>query len=193
MSPNPGHILSDRSSNYCRRRAAREEPGVKISRAKRLWCRILAIFALLVAVFRPYSLLAAENTPAAKAQSGSWGTFEKVVRPFFEKHCFECHDQTKSGDVRLDEFGDEKALIAGVGTIDRAAMMLKRHAMPPKKKMRPAEEEITPVLAWMNGFIARMDRELPTNPGRVVIRRLNRTEYNNTVRDLLGVDFRPDR
>jgi Protein of unknown function (DUF1587) len=36
-----------------------------------------------------------------------------------------------------------------------------------------------------------MDRELPPNPGRVVIRRLNRAEYNNTVRDLLGVDFHP--
>jgi hypothetical protein len=113
------------------------------------------------------------------------------VRPFFAKYCLDCHDETKKGDVRLDRFLDERGLIAGMGDIDRAAGMLRKHAMPPRKKSQPGEEEVGPVLGWMEGFIARMDRELPPNPGRVVIRRLNRGEYNNTVRDLLGVDFHP--
>jgi hypothetical protein len=43
----------------------------------------------------------------------------------------------------------------------------------------------------METFVARMESQTPANPGRVVIRRLNRTEYNNTVRDLLGVIIRP--
>src|SRR5205823_8617183 len=69
--------------------------------------------------------------------------------------------------------------------------MLRKHAMPPKKKPQPDDEETKPVLAWFEAFIDRMDRELPANPGRVIVRRLNRAEYNNTVRDLLGVNFRP--
>ena len=47
------------------------------------------------------------------------------------------------------------------------------------------------MLAWLEAFLARVDRQTPADPGRVVVRRLNRAEYNNTVRDLLGVDFRP--
>ena len=43
----------------------------------------------------------------------------------------------------------------------------------------------------MDAQILRADRTTPTDPGRVTIRRLNRTEYNNTVRDLLGVDLKP--
>src|SRR5262249_11684017 len=45
--------------------------------------------------------------------------------------------------------------------------------------------------AWLEAFVARMDRQTAAGSARVVIRRLNRAEYNNTVRDLLGVDFRP--
>ncbi len=127
----------------------------------------------------------------ASAAHGDWHTFDTTVRPFISKHCLDCHDETNKGDVRLDRFADESSLVKELATIDRAAGMLRKHAMPPRKKSQPSEEEVAPVLGWMNAFIARMDRELPPNPGRMVIRRLNRAEYNNTVRDLLGVDFHP--
>jgi hypothetical protein len=142
----------------------------------------------LLGVILSCNVCLAADAPAASPDRQS---FDKIVRPFFAKYCFDCHDETAKGDVRLDRFGDESSLIQGLDAIDRAAGMLRKHAMPPRKKEQPSAEEVAPVQAWMNAFIARMDRELPPNPGRVVIRRLNREEYNNTVRDLLGVDFHP--
>jgi len=120
-----------------------------------------------------------------------WPAFQKTVQPFFAKHCLECHDKTESGDVRLDQFQGENSLVKGLATVEKAMRMLRKHAMPPKKRPQPSDDEIKPVLSWLETFIARMDRELPADPGRVVVRRLNRAEYNNTVRDLLGVIFRP--
>ncbi len=123
--------------------------------------------------------------------TGDWAAFQKTVQPFFAKHCFACHDQTERGDVRLDRFHDEDALVKGVATAEKALRMLRQQAMPPKNRPQPSADEIRPVLAWLETFLARLDRQKPADPGRVVIRRLNRAEYNNTVRDLLGVNFRP--
>ena len=63
--------------------------------------------------------------------------------------------------------------------------------MPPLEEEQPAEEQRQAVAAWIEQDLERIDRETPPDPGRVTARRLNRTEYNNTVRDLLGVDPRP--
>src|SRR5207244_7385163 len=82
-------------------------------------------------------------------------------------------------------------LVRGLPTIDKVLAMLRKQAMPPKSRLQPGDDEVKPVLAWLQSFSARLEREAPADPGRVVMRRLNRAEYNNTVRDLLGVTFRP--
>ena len=45
--------------------------------------------------------------------------------------------------------------------------------------------------AWLEAVVLKTDCTGPKDPGRVTIRRLNRAEYNNTIRDLLGIDFHP--
>src|SRR6185369_198672 len=73
--------------------------------------------------------------PSLDDRSASdWQTFQKNVQPFFAKHCFECHGQKASGDVRLDQLTDQAALEKGQGTIEKALAMLRQRAMPPKKK-----------------------------------------------------------
>ena len=67
--------------------------------------------------------------------------------------------------------------------------MLRKQAMPPKKRPQPGTDETKPVVAWLEAYNSRMERESPRE--RVVMRRLNRAEYNNTIRDLLGVTFKP--
>src|SRR4051812_32719184 len=47
--------------------------------------------------------------------ASDWQAFQKTVQPFFARHCFECHGQKASGDVRLDQFADETALAQGQG------------------------------------------------------------------------------
>ncbi len=63
--------------------------------------------------------------------------------------------------------------------------------MPPLEEPQPTEHQRQAVATWLARELARIDRVTPPDPGRVTARRLNRTEYNNTVRDLLGVDLRP--
>src|SRR5690606_21852921 len=60
--------------------------------------------------------------------------------------------------------------------------------MPPTKKPQPTEEERKRITEWISSEVFNCDCDNP-DPGRVTLRRLNRTEYNNTIRDLLGVKF----
>jgi hypothetical protein len=107
---------------------------------------------------------------------------ERQVRDFFKAHCTECHDaDTHKKDLRLDtlaaDFAD-RSLRDRWGQIhDR----IRLGEMPPAKHPQPKPEEVKPVLAWI---AARVDG---ARDGRTVLRRLNRVEYQNTMRDLLGV------
>lgn len=131
---------------------------------------------------------ARNQEPAAEVER-DWPAFQRTVLPFLAKHCFECHSDKKSGDVRLDQFKDDLSLARGVATLDRVQIMLRKQAMPPKKRPQPSSSAIKPVLIWLETFTERMEREARLD--RMTMRRLNRAEYNNTIRDLLGVDFRP--
>jgi mono/diheme cytochrome c family protein len=152
--------------------------GLRIAGAGAILCPCLVL-----------SLAALGGPSPGTGPTGQWKEYERTVHPFFAKHCFACHADKKRGGVRLDRFPDEKALAKGFPTLDKALDMLRAGAMPPKGRLQPAASELKPVLAWLEGFVARMDRQAATV--RAVIRRLNRAEYNNTVRDLLGVTFQP--
>jgi hypothetical protein len=138
---------------------------------------------LLVLLTPPYS------SGQTTGPTTEWQTFQKTVQPFFAKHCFACHTDKHRGDVRLDRF-DEKALAKRSPTLEKVLDMLGKRAMPPKKLPQPCDDELKPVLAWLEAYVERNERET-ARADRVLLRRLNRAEYNNTVRDLLGVDFQP--
>src|SRR5262249_39106855 len=133
------------------------------------------------------------GSPDSSGQPSSptteWQVFQKSVQPFFAKHCFDCHTEKQRGGVRLDQF-DEKTLAKSSPTLDKVLDMLGKHAMPPKKRTQPRDEELKPVLAWLEAYVERTEQQT-AHADRVLLRRLNRAEYNNTVRDLLGVDFQP--
>src|SRR4051812_43963980 len=74
--------------------------------------------------------------------ASDWKAFQKTVQPFFAKHCFACHGQKASGDVRLDQFADEAALEKGQGALEKALTMLRQRTMPPKKKTPPSDDEL---------------------------------------------------
>jgi mono/diheme cytochrome c family protein len=152
--------------------------GVRIAAA------VAGLGALLVPGFPPHG--SGQPPPPA----GDWQAFQKTVQPFLARHCFDCHTDKERGGVRLDPFADEKSLAEHLPTLGKVLDVLDRHAMPPKTRPRPGSDELRPVLAWLEGYVERMEREAARSD-RVLIRRLNRAEYNNTVRDLLGVDFQP--
>ncbi len=64
--------------------------------------------------------------------------------------------------------------------------------MPPPKKAQPSAEQKQQLEAWIKTAVFKSNPDNP-DPGRVTVRRLNRVEYRNTIRDLLGVDFDTDK
>jgi mono/diheme cytochrome c family protein len=152
--------------------------------------RIAAAFAVFCALLVSSSPRHSSGHDAQPVPATDWQTFQKTIHPFLTKHCFECHTDKESGGVRLDQFKDEKALAERLPTVDKILDVLGKRAMPPKKRTQPGEDELKPVLAWLEAYVERTEQEAARSD-RVRVRRLNRAEYNSTVRDLLGVDFQP--
>ena len=102
--------------------------------------------------------LAANGLAQAPQSDSDWPAFQKTVLPFLTKHCLECHGDKKSGDVRLDQFQDDKSLAKGLATLERVQVVLRKQVMPPRKRPQPGAEASAPVLAWLDAFSARMER-----------------------------------
>jgi hypothetical protein len=131
-------------------------------------------------------------TPATNVAVPTYAEFQKTVQPFLAAHCYECHGPNDTeGDVRLDTFKDDASLAKGVPTLAKAIQMLSTRKMPPKDEPRPTEDEYNLVVAWMKKYTDSYYLSGPIDPGRVTIHRLNRVEYDNTVRDLLAIDIHP--
>ncbi len=129
---------------------------------------------------------------AGEAQVDHAATFEKDILPILEEHCYDCHgDGAQKGKVSFDSFGTTEALMGQTDLWVHALKNLRSGTMPPAKKKRPTAQEISTLEAWIKVGPLKLD-PLHPNPGRVTLRRLNRAEYRNTIRDLTGVDFRAD-
>ena len=119
--------------------------------------------------------------------------FGKDVRPVLETYCFKCHGAEKQkGGVKLSDGADVAAIYRDVKTWDKALAELRDGAMPPEDKPQPTDEDRKRVIEWLDRALNDPDLDaMPRDPGRAFPHRLSRLEYNNTVRDLLGVDTRP--
>ena len=129
---------------------------------------------------------------AQKEIKPSQGSFEQVVKPFLAETCVLCHNsKSKSGGLNLEIFQDAASVMQNREVWEHVLIRLQTGQMPPKGIPRPEQSRIESITRWIEQEFARADRLVKPDPGRVTARRLNRTEYNNTVRDLLGVDIEP--
>lgn len=117
--------------------------------------------------------------------------FEKQVRPILKKHCFKCHGEKKQkGDLRLDTLSGDlsKDRVAAEAWHDvRNALNLSE--MPPKKEDSLLPAELRTVTSWITQEIDALVASQKGTDGRIVLRRLNKTDYQNTMRDLLGIEM----
>lgn len=129
------------------------------------------------------------SSPASNAAEPS---FETLVRPFLAEHCYACHGNEKQKrELNLESFTTAASLVEHGERWETVVERLRAGEMPPDDEPQPDEARRQAVATWIARELARIDRTTPPDPGRVTTRRLNRAEYNNTVRDLLGVDLRP--
>lgn len=124
--------------------------------------------------------------PSANPAPGS----DKLPLFFIEKHCVECHDDTTSkGDFRADLLGKNLRDPAGYKDWSRVLARVQSGEMPPPtKKDRPPESKILAALEGLKTAFHEESHARHSEAGRVPARRLNRLEYENTVRDLLGIN-----
>jgi hypothetical protein len=117
---------------------------------------------------------------------------ERSVFTFVQKNCTACHNsKVASGDVNLADHRQLKTFDEDREIWERVVSKIKTGEMPPPGVPKPPQTDVAAVTRWLEQEFARQDRAVKPDPGRVTARRLNRAEYNNTVRDLLGVDLRP--
>ncbi|GAA4429934.1 DUF1592 domain-containing protein [Bremerella cremea] len=117
--------------------------------------------------------------------------YSKKIVPFMQSYCMDCHSgATPEAGLDLEKFRS----LEDVTTIGRKKWssvldMLVNGTMPPRDYDQPAVEELQSVLTWVQDALSSIDCSSPANPGRETIRRLNRVEYQNTIRDLVGIDY----
>lgn len=134
----------------------------------------------------------ATDDPSTRSAPDREQAWQNQFAPFFKKHCWDCHGaDVQEGDVRLDQYRTAAAVAADTATWQRVIQMIRSGAMPPEDAPQPSEAQRHDVVRWLEETIYQLDCSQPVDPGRVTIRRLNRAEYNRTVRDLVGVTFRP--
>ncbi len=118
--------------------------------------------------------------------------FAGKIRPFMKMYCLACHNDNKlSGGMSLEPFTDQATAMKDRKIWGAAAEVLRAKEMPPKGKPQPTDAERAMFLDWIENSLTRVDCGQAADPGRPTIRRLNKAEYNNTIRDLVGVDFQP--
>ena len=135
---------------------------------------------------------AAAALAAAEPAAGPITLGEHIL-PLLEKYCVDCHNADKhKGDLNLLPLLEKPNLGEHREVWEKIAEALESGDMPPEKKPHPEKEQREMLLQFIDSQLSQVDCKIDRNPGKVTIRRLNRQEYRNTIRDLLHVDFNPD-
>lgn len=129
---------------------------------------------------------------ACRAEMDDAAQFEREILPILEDHCYQCHgDGEEKGKVCFDAFGSTAELMKQPELWVHTLKNIRSGTMPPAKKDRIPPADFAKLEQWIKRGALQLDPQHP-DPGRVTLRRLNRTEYRNTIRDLMGTDFRTD-
>lgn len=112
-----------------------------------------------------------------------------AIAKFFANHCSKCHSKAaKESEFRIDETlfpsFEDPALRERWSEIVNA---LNSHEMPPESEPQPAVADVAQVVDWITDGIVAAELKLREN--QVVMRRLNRVEYRNSIKELTGIDF----
>ncbi|MCE9534779.1 MAG: DUF1592 domain-containing protein [Planctomycetes bacterium] len=141
---------------------------------------------------RNLSLLLVSSVSANLYAAEPAPEFGKTERAFLEKHCLACHGgKTPKAEVSLEAFRDSASLLKQRKVWDNVLKMIASGEMPPKEKPRPTITEVESFAKLVKSVFDHADKNAKPDPGRVTMRRLNRVEYRNTIRDLVGVTFDP--
>jgi hypothetical protein len=148
-----------------------------------LACCLCAIFA---------SAAVAQSPPAKPPKIDPAKLYTERVLPALKRLCYDCHGpDLQEAEIGFHDYQDFAKVAGDERTWTRILQMIETEVMPPEDSPQPTAAERKELIKDLERVLFNVDCDGPVDPGRVTIRRLNRAEYNNTVRDLLGVTFRP--
>ena len=141
---------------------------------------LVALVALALGVWDPTAVTTAASQAARPVAASD------VHRATLDRYCVTCHNQrTKAGDLTLDTL-NLAAVGAQAATWEEVVKRLRTATMPPAGMPQPDAGTRTALARWLEG---ELDRAATPQPGRALLRRLNRAEYGNTIRDLLDIEL----
>ncbi|MEM6331512.1 MAG: DUF1592 domain-containing protein, partial [Planctomycetota bacterium] len=137
------------------------------------------------------------STARAVEPAGAAGgdAFAQSLQPFFAAYCLDCHtgDSAESG-IDLSRVVTATQARASRGRWNQIGGLIRLHAMPPADyEPQPTAEERRAAFELIDQAVNQVDCQADPTPRHVTIRRLNTVEYDNTVRDLLAIDFVPSQ
>lgn len=146
-------------------------------------CRAAALWAAAFGFAFPIAWL----SPRAAADDLSDAQALEVLQTY----CYDCHvGDGAEGGIEVDFFeGDSSELGDYVEVVEKMIRVMKESEMPPADSEQPSQAERVKALEWVERQLSSFDCGTISAPGRVTMRRLNRVEYDNTIRDLTGLDL----
>jgi hypothetical protein len=131
-------------------------------------------------------LAGASDLSAVSEQDAAY--YKSEIRPILTSFCQECHKAGKEIDFlsvkELSQIHSQR------GNLRSTVAQLRNRTMPPAKEEQPTEEDRRKVADWLERVLRESAKEMGPYAGAVTARRLNRLEYDNTIRDLLGLKFK---
>jgi mono/diheme cytochrome c family protein len=155
--------------------------------------RTAALAGIVLAWAAAAGLAQSPKAPAAKSAEPTRVPYAQAVAPFITKYCVECHgEKVKKGKLALHAYKTDAEVVRDAKTWEKVLALVRSGDMPPAgRNPRPTRPEAEALVNRLESVIYKVDCNGPADPGRVTIRRLNRSEYNNTIRDLTGVNYKP--
>jgi mono/diheme cytochrome c family protein len=153
----------------------------------------MASFRFTLAVYGMTVLAVAKlvaGAPLIAAEPDTPDAFQRQVMPLFERYCVDCHMNGESeGGIALDRFANQEAAVKDGKTWIRVRDAIAERIMPPADEPQPSIDELGKIVAWIEKDFLAAQCAKGESSAPVVLRRLNRREYNNTIRDLIGLDL----
>ncbi len=152
--------------------------------SKRSWAFWLAALAPVASVVWMPTLVGQDRSPDV--------AFVETVQPFLATYCYSCHnDKLSTAGLDLTTFSHASAVSKTPELWDKVLEKIASGKMPPGGLPEAGKQQAEAVTHWISGALAEAGFGDQPQAGRVTARRMNRVEYNNTIRDLLGVAVRP--
>ena len=150
--------------------------------------RVATLF-LMFGFLAVVPLRSADSTDSAVQRE-----FQKTIRPFLTTYCFRCHGtNAPAAQFDMRPYSTIEAVVDDFARWRLMSERLSAGQMPPATMPQPPAALREQVVDWIQAVGINEARKHAGDPGRVPARRLSNAEYNNTIRDLTGVDIQPAR